>query len=236
MEVYKRLSIDLQEKVDSIVWDKTKQKIPQIDLVFKRLELNWIQYSTFHEQNQKYVIYKWEDYQLKIIKHFCNEILRPRIYGKGYSGCNTESGKYEYIVDKKKNGYYSLGYVINRYVFWLEHKNDEGGKKYRKPDFDDLYDECRLAIDDWVDTNIKDNRKFQEVCLELGLNILDMFEKYEDDFSDNPFHEVNYRLMVFAHYYCDCIERILMISYNWDIEDLNSDNEDEEQIAMIVWG
>lgn len=215
MNIYNRLNQDIQEQVDKCVWEKTKQPIPEIELIHRKLRLLWQEYT-----------YDWENSQRLVMDHFCEYILKPRVYGRGYCGFNTASGKYEYIIDKEKNKCYSLGKYIIGYCNYLEKKN-------KKPSFEKILDECRLGIDNWVNCFIIDNDMFQYWAEKLGFNILDMFEIYYDNFGDNPFENENYQKMIFTYYYQDYVERILLITYNWDIEDLNSETEDATSITSM---
>lgn len=215
MNIYKKLNLDIQEKVDKLVWEKTKQVIPFIELIYRKLRLEWQEYG-----------YDWEQAQRNVIEHFCKDILKPRTYARGYCGLHTLSGRYEYIIDKELNEYRSIAYMVNRYCIWLENKNNTE-KKIKKPSFEDLFDEIRLAIDNWVSCFINDNDMFQYWAEKLGFNILDMFELWYADMGENPFLTEDYQKSVFLHYYCDYIERIILITYDWNVEDLDSDSDTE---------
>ena len=223
VSVYKKLNMDIQEKVDKFVWEKTKRVIPFLELVHRKLRLEWQEYP-----------YDWEETQRNVMEHFCKDILKPRVYACGYCGLHTASGNYEYINDIEENGEFGgLGYLIYKYCVWLENKNNTE-KKIKKPSFEDLFDEIRLALDNWIVQNIICKYSFQQWAEKLGFNIIDMFELWYDDIGENPFDNEDYKKSIFLHYYCDYIERILLVTYNWNVEDLDSDSETEtlEQFLM----
>ena len=223
MNIYKKLNLDIQEKVDKLVWEKTKRVIPFLELVHRKLRLEWQEYP-----------YDWEQAQRNVMEHFCQHILKPRVYACGYCGLHTASGNYEYINDIEENGEFGgLGYLVYKYCVWLENKNNTE-KKIKKPSFEDLFDEMRLAIDNWIVLNIKCKYSFQQWAEKLGFNILDMFELWYDDIGDNPFDSQDYQKSVFLHYYCDYVERILLVTYNWNVEDLDSDSSDTETLDEFL--
>jgi hypothetical protein len=207
MNIYNRLPNDIQEKVDKQVWNKTKQDIPDIELVYRQLKYNLQNYN-----------HNWSNTQKKIIDFVCWYVFRTRTYGLGHSGCSTHSGKYEYKNSKKINPNVNLGMYLKIYNLYLE-------RKIKKPNYEDIFDNIRLAIDNWVDNNILNKELFQHFANVLGFNIVDMFEYYYDNTGENPFEDHNYLKVIFCLYLIDMFDKIIVITYGYEIEDLDSDSD-----------
>ena len=82
----------------------------------------------------------------------------------------------------------------------------------------------------YIDRNILDRDLFQHFATELNFNIIDMFEYYYDNTGENPFEDENYQKAIFCWYMCDMFEKIIMITYQYEIEDLDTDTEEEEPV------
>lgn len=227
VSVYKKLNLDLQEKVDKFVWDKTKKDIPEVEMIHRRLRLLLQEYP-----------YDFCDCERKLIDFVCWYVIRPRTYGMGYCGAETKSGKYQYfnfdpVLEKDELQEYLdnvnetnekeyLGISIRKFINYLETKKN-------KPSFEMLNDNIKLAIDNWVDNNILNRDLFQHFATELNFNIIDMFEYYYNNTGENPFEDENYHKAIFCWYICDKFEKIIMITYQYEIEDLDTDTEEEEE-------
>lgn len=207
INLYNRLPSDIQFIVDKHIWNKTKQDIPDIELEYRKLKYNLQNYN-----------HNWSNREKKIIDFVCWYIFRTRTYGFGYCGYETKSGKYEYKNSKNINPNVNLGMYIKIYNLYLENK-------IKKPNYEDITDNIRLAIDNWVGYNILNKELFEHFAISLGFNIIDMFEYYYDNIGENPFENDNYLKTIFCFYLTDMFDNIIITTFGNEIEDLDSDSD-----------
>jgi hypothetical protein len=214
--IYQKLNGDLQEKIDKIISDKVKEEINMNDIKEE------LQYRKLYYGLLNLNIYDEKEKQL--IRFVCFDIIRPRIYGKGYCGFESKSGKYEYIIEKGQNA--PLIMYIEQYTNFL----DKGRIPNLQPAYDFLKEAINLAIDNWVAKYIISKELFEEFSRALNFSIIDMFEFYFDNTGENPFDDYNYKKKIFTWYLIEMFDNIIMKSYGNLIlfmDDTDEDNTDD---------
>jgi hypothetical protein len=207
VSIYKKLPLDIQENIDRKLFESNKVNIPEVELIHNRLQLNLLE-----------TIPELCSCEKKLIQFVVQHCIKPNIYGYGFCGAQTKSGKYEYIKDKKQKLY--LGQYINMWIKYIE-------KKRKKPNFEKLSSEVRLAMDNWVLEYITDIKSFEFYAKLLKFSVIEMFEFYYDNTGQNPFEDINDSMpRVFCLYFTDLFEIIIMKTYNFELESDTSDLED----------
>lgn len=197
--IYKKLNGDLQEKIDKIISNKVKEEINMEDIK-EELQYRKLYYGLLN-------LNIYDKYEKELIRFVCYDIISPRIYGKGYCGYESKSGKYEYIIKKGQEA--PLIMYIEQYTNFL----DKGRLQYLKPDYECLKEGINLAIDNWVDKYIISKELFEEFSRALNFNIIDMFEFYYDNTGENPFEDYNYKKKIFTWYLTEMFDNVIMKSY-----------------------
>ena len=213
MDIYNKLTLDVQEHVDKCVWDMTKKNIPEIELKHRKLRL-LLQELQYELTIQERLIIDW----------LCWEVIKPRIYGEEFNICDDCDTTVYSIDINNKNPLYK---IINKWVYYLETKTE-------KPTYKSVFDKLKLAIDHWVSININNNVSFQNHALNLGMNIPDMYDifLYDNDVNQHfSCHDI------FAHSILDIVGDIIIKSFDYGIltDDESSDedsfdSDDEESI------
>tara|TARA_Y100001937_G_C7134636_1_gene339285 strand:+ start:477 stop:1091 length:615 start_codon:yes stop_codon:yes gene_type:complete len=204
MNIYEKLPLEMKEEVDKQFWLNHKITIETKEISHRKLRL-LLQVIPYHLTSQERNVIDW----------LCWYVIRPRTYGEGECGLNTESGEYEYKCDKKNKK--PLHKYISKWIHYLETKND-------KPYFETLYEAVRLAVDDWVGKNVFNNDLFQHFALELGFNIPSMYQNFFDTYD-----WIDYNVeAIFCSYVLDVVEHIIMKSFAFEIETDNELTTDED--------
>jgi hypothetical protein len=214
MEIYNKLPTDLQEEVDTFLFKNQKiiqkQTINNINFIDRliREELHSIPYS--YDTNER-----------QLIDFLCWYIFRPRLYGQGYCGCDSDSGEYEYKICRKNKT--PLHKFLKKWLRFLQTEKN-------KPSFEDLYEEIRLSLDNWVVEKITDKQTFQDYALDLGFNIAEMYETYIITYGMDDIQDIDFNMFyksVFTAHLCDKVEIIIMKSYDYELETDTSDSDTE---------
>lgn len=219
MNIYNRLNDDLKEEIDKRLWDKHKKNIKPSYFICRDLRMNILNKFSVN-QNENVICYS--EFEILKYTHLVNflthKVFPKRLLAQGYCGAET-GGEYKYIIDEKNKK--PLLLFINTWNKYLQNKS-------KKPNFEDLYENIRLAIDDWCCEYICCVEQFILWTTKLDFVITDIYDYYIITYGGESINELvnsnHYYATLLTAYLCEMTENLIVKSFDYIID---SDDEDE---------
>lgn len=192
--IYNKCPLDIQEVIDKHLFESHKEEngfINSFELIHRQLrtELYDLQFNLDPK-----------DYCL--IDFLCWEVIRTRPFG-------------EWVM---LNGYKNSIHNENKLCFWIMSWVGYLQKKNNKPNYEDLNEAVRLAIDNWCFVNILSVYDLKYWCDKLLLNIGEVYDMYLEEIGNIDTDE-DYHKTLLCYYLYDWSVDIIMKSYAYEIDD-----------------